>query len=222
MLLARFPQLNRWDCVLNTKGDWTLPAPLLDAFTELDARVKGHRSWSLAMTATMSDAVDRFEAHIECGRDAIIREHLAPALQDVITQAAEAATEAEGSGERDELLDGPESSLRAWQRLEALAKRYDRLRTAQDRLSQDVATLDWSPVLFTEFYNGRRSVQPRFATAAEARPQWPTTSAAARLRWIVADWDAHPVWMPTPGERSVRWQDTYGDVPKPSIFDRAA
>lgn len=197
-----------WTKVRDAGHDPQKKMPDLEAFAKAAAREKGHTEWALAVTAHLSDAVDGFEATILGWRDVIIREHLKPALQDVITRGTEVAPVAEGDGTRDSILEGSETSLKAWHTLDQLAKRYVRLRTAQDRLSEGACGLDFNPILFNEFRYGRRSVQHNYAALGEAPTPWPHTQVG-RFLWLVRNFEEHPVWMPTPGERDHVWNETH-------------
>lgn len=189
-----------------TGGKMPTPAD----FAKFAARVDGHQRWCRALTVQMSDAVDRLDSAIEASRSLIIAQHLRPALHDVLNQAGAAAEAAEGTGERESLLEGSAASLIAWQTLDRLAERYTRLRDAQARLTHGLLEVDCVPELFGEFRHGRRSVQPGFATNVEDPPPWPA-SPAGRLRWIVLNFQTHPVWMPTPAERDAAWRQTYSE-----------
>ncbi len=161
------------------------------------------------LLTSLTMAEDRLVSSIRSNADAIITAHLAPAVTEVMAEAAEAARHAEGDGDRETLLHGDAANVAAWRTLEELAVRYAAIREARRVLATGVQH-DVSE-LFSEFRDGLRAVWPGVGTPfAGARP-WPE-GQAARLRWLATC--GHEVWLPTEAERDQAWLATYGDGQK--------
>jgi len=143
---------------------------------------------------------------IRSSADDIIVEHLAPVIAEIMAEAAEAARNAEGDGDRATLLHGSEGNVAAWRTLEVLAERYRAVREVRLVLATGVKHDD--PALFTELRDGLRTVWPRAGTAFSGPPPWPE-APSARLRWLATC--GHEVWLPTEAQRDQAWLAAYGD-----------
>ena len=127
-------------------------------------------------------------------------EHLRPALEEVIAEATDKARALTGfDHEPDpiELLSAPEPTRQAWLDYQRLGERYRAIRQGQEKLRQ----LGYRPARddrFGEFRNFDALWPRRGALGGSSTPPWPTSSGAARLRWIVTG--GAEAWMPTAEE----------------------
>jgi len=126
--------------------------------------------------------------------------HLRVALEEVIAEATDKARALAGFDHEPDpiqLLSAPEETRQAWLHFQRLAERYSAIRRAQERLQQ----LGYRPQRddrFGEFRNFDK-MWPRWkALGGSSTPPWPTSSGAARLRWIVTG--GAEAWMPTAEE----------------------
>ena len=167
------------------------------------AEATAHRD---VLIRCLTSAEDQLVQSIRSNADAIITKHLAPVIAEIMAEAAEAARNAEGDGDRVTLLHGSQANVAAWRTLEVLAERYRAVREVRRVLATGVKHDD--PALFTELRAGLRAVWPRAGTATAGPAPWPD-APSARLRWLATC--GHEVWLPTEAQRDQAWLAAYGD-----------
>ena len=112
----------------------------------------------------LTSAEDHLVQSIRSNADAIVTKHLAPVIAEIMAEAAEAARNAEGDGDRATLLHGSETNVAAWRTLEALAERYRAVREVRQVLataSSTTTTPHCSPRSATDYAASGQGPGPR-------------------------------------------------------------
>lgn len=139
--------------------------------------------------------------------DRIIRDHLAPAIVEVMTGVTAAAELLPVDASPETLLRAPEEARQAWFTVGDLAARYDAVRraAAAARRNDDQPQYDTRGD-FAELYNFHEITAGMNIQIGGARP-WPTDSTASRLLWYVRH--GGEVWLPTTAQMDQRYHSVH-------------
>lgn len=144
--------------------------------------------------------------------EAIVVEHLRPALEDTLRKVRKAAGHLQGFEETvnvDLMAAAPEQTRKAFLEVGELARRYGAIRGARAALEQ-LGYQAERDKRFGEFRNFME-LWPSFGTNVQTSAPWPE-DARARLLWIATG--PAVAWMPTPEEQDTRF-DAYVESRKP-------
>lgn len=198
------------------EGVHTLPQQILDDYADIEKIAAQHadkwgRVSDKAAARTLDQLGDRIGAALAYGnRDQVIREHLAPALDELLDEfratAAAAGNFAHHDGPTLDMLTAPEAARHAYVRLHETYPKYGRLRASWQTLHRgdvDDPLGDRSPLAEIENID---TVVPDWHAAYYHRTPWPWPSQVfhVRLAWLL-DHGAH-IWLPTPDQHNQAWR----------------
>ena len=148
--------------------------------------------------------------------EAVIAEHLRPALEDVYERARVCAEALGGDLDVHRLLTAPDKARKAYSELTHLAARRRMLFEARRQVNTVGHRVPEHDVqgMFVEFQSPHVLV-PGFTPGSTGR--WPGVPAPAddreRLLWVVSDAvaAARP-WLPTVAEQDAAWDAVFGEA----------
>jgi hypothetical protein len=136
----------------------------------------------------------------------IIRDHLAPALAEVLREARLPAEALQPFGtDPANLIHAPADVRAAFGVLTDLAARYSAIRAARSVFRRELTPSHDAAGIFGELRN-LPDVHPDYRSQEAPKP-WPA-DAVGRLVWLVTS--AAEPWCPTPEEQDARWLEVFG------------
>jgi hypothetical protein len=201
------------DCAADDDIDLTALDADLRAHRQADA---DHQARSAIITRAHELAQRRLEDAITNHADAIIRDHLAPALDATVTALRKARDTYRGHGDSDrELLNAPAPARAAWLTADRLVTTYTILRLTRVHVLRAIGRGEGghdSRGLFAEMRNTEH-VWPAIVTHpgivySGQQPPWDAPDAHGRLVKLI-DLGAE-FWCPTHEEQESRWLEVFG------------
>lgn len=184
-------------------GRKTLPdcAPVLDA--EAAAGRAQRRVLLLSRAIELADA--ELGGIVTDTGDDIIRQHLAPAVADVMTAVTAASGALPAEVTADAVLRADDAARRAWLELADHAARYDAVRRAATSVRR-IEQPEWDTRGdFSELHNFNEVTAGYTVQIGGPRP-WPTDTGQ-RLLWYVRN--GGRVWLPTIAEQDARYREVH-------------
>jgi hypothetical protein len=182
--------------------------PPVDALLDVEAALARADRQTGLLTRALELADNRFASLVQDIGDVIIREHLRPAVEDVMAGIAKASKALPDDPSAEAILRGSDAARKAWLSLSDLAARYEAVRRSASPLRQ-LTPAEWDHRGdFTELHNFDELTRGLNIQVAGPRP-WPTDTAGRLLYYAR---NGGRVWLPTVAEQDARYREVHKDA----------
>ncbi|MFD1366931.1 hypothetical protein [Actinoplanes sichuanensis] len=184
------------------------PLPTLDELTAADRRNRQYDRRSELLVEAIDRADSALELLVNDLGDRIIRDHLAPVVDDIMKGVTAAAGALPDDTSADTILRASDKARKAWLGLDDLAARYEAVRAAAVSVRRNTPA-EWDHRGdFSELHNFHELTAGLNIQIGGPRP-WPTKTSD-RLLWYARN--NGRVWMPTVAEQDARYREVHKDA----------
>lgn len=179
-----------------------------------EADLSQHRRQSRMLNLALSEAGAAMADAVHSYADEAIRDHLAPALSRIVTEAREAvAAYAEHGTSVAAMLGAPDDARVAYRKVDDLAAAFAQIRQTRYRMVQFTGEPQQDSRGDFAFIKNAEQMWPSLTAMGRSQfqyePPWRGLDTRALLEWLAANPEA-VVWCPTAAEQDQRWHEVFG------------